>query len=77
MSILGPNGEVLDRNKPEMTLAPTASLKLHFTGTGGKIEIDESTVVRFPRGDWIIVPMATWARLFNSSLAATMGKGDD
>lgn len=70
MSILGPDGEVLEGDKPTMDVAAGGSLKLSFGAAGGRIEVDGSNLVRFPKGEWIIMPLEIWTRTYAQAVNA-------
>jgi hypothetical protein len=69
MSILGPDGEAIEGQKPHLAVAAGASLELVMS-YDGVIETPDS-ILDFERGHWIIVPMETWRQTLTKLMRAT------
>lgn len=71
MPLLGPDGELLETPVDvELTMPAGGSLKLHFGAAGGTLHVDDEARVRFPEGEWIIVPTGIWLNTLNRALLA-------
>jgi len=69
MSILGPDGEILEGEKPRIAVAAGASLELVMS-YDGTIETPDR-ILDFERGHWIILPMLTWRSTLTKLMQAT------